>query len=242
MKMHEKTFNLVILAMFTAIIAMLAFLPIGFIPLPFGLRPTTIHIPVIIGSLVLGPKYGAFLGFVFGLVSFLNNSFFNPIPTSFVFSPFINLPGQDSGSLLSLIIVFIPRILVGIVPWYVCQGLKKLLSEKRMPLNWAISAIAGSLTNTFLVLGLIYFIFGETWNSARANPADVVLVGIMGLITSNGIPEAIVAGIIVTAVVGALTVAIKPKQEAHHLTISQTGSKIFQESKSVDESVEEEQK
>ena len=209
MKINEKTFDMVILAMFTAIIAILTFLPIGFIPLGF-MNATTVHIPVIIGSLMLGAKSGAFLGFTFGLASFITNSFIRPGVVSFVFTPFVDLPGQESGSWLALIIVFVPRILVGITPWYVCQGLKKLFSERRMPLNWAISGVVGSMTNTILVMGMIYVFFGNEWNSVQREPAEVVLTAIAGIIAVNGVIEAIIASIIVTAVVSALTAAFKP--------------------------------
>lgn len=62
------------MAIFAALIVVLAFTPfIGYIPLGFT-RATIIHIPVIMGSLMLGPKRGAALGGVFGLTSFINNT------------------------------------------------------------------------------------------------------------------------------------------------------------------------
>ena len=109
-----KTRGLVQLAIFSAIIVVLAYTPfIGYIPLGFT-RATIIHIPVIIGSLMLGPKKGAVLGGVFGLTSFINNTI-NPTVTSFVFTPFYNL-GEYSGGIGSVIICFLPRILIGVVP------------------------------------------------------------------------------------------------------------------------------
>ena len=62
----RKTSDLVQMAMFVAIIILLAFTPIGYIPLGVT-RATIIHVPVIIGSIMLGPFAGAFLGAVFGL-------------------------------------------------------------------------------------------------------------------------------------------------------------------------------
>ena len=74
---HEntaQTLGMVQVALFAALIIILAFTPfLGYIPLGFT-RATIIHIPVIIGSLMLGPKKGAFLGFVFGMTSFINNT------------------------------------------------------------------------------------------------------------------------------------------------------------------------
>jgi len=60
---NEKTYELVLTALFTAIIVLMAFTPLGYIPLVV-INATIIHIPVILGALFLGPKKGAFLGFV----------------------------------------------------------------------------------------------------------------------------------------------------------------------------------
>ena len=109
MKM-EKTKKMVLTAMFTAIIIAMAFVPyMGYIPLGF-MNATIIHIPVIIGAIILGPKTGAFLGGVFGLTSMINNTV-NPNLTSFVFSPFYSV-GDMHGNLNSVIICMVPRILI----------------------------------------------------------------------------------------------------------------------------------
>ena len=84
---NPKTNDLVKLSFFVAIIVLLAVTPfLGYIPLGFT-RATIIHIPVIIGSIILGPLYGAFLGFVFGLNSLINNTL-NTTVTSFVINKF----------------------------------------------------------------------------------------------------------------------------------------------------------
>ena len=64
--------SLAILAMFTAIIFLLTFTPLGLIDLPV-IKATVLHVPVIIGSILLGPKKGAFLGGMFGLSSMIKN-------------------------------------------------------------------------------------------------------------------------------------------------------------------------
>src|SRR5699024_5890410 len=90
-----STMSMVQVAIFGAIICIMAFTPfLGYIPLGFT-RATIIHVPVIIASLLMGPKKGAALGFLFGLTSFINNTV-NPTVTSFVFTPFYNL-GEFSG-------------------------------------------------------------------------------------------------------------------------------------------------
>ncbi len=68
------------------------------------------HIPVIIGSIVLGAKkIGSMLGGTFGIISLIKNTT-APTPLSFVFSPFIPVIGTDHGSWKALLIVLIPRI------------------------------------------------------------------------------------------------------------------------------------
>ena len=81
----QKTYNLVLTALFAAIIVIMAFTPFGYIPLGI-INATIIHIPVILGALFLGPKRGAFLGFVFGLSSMLKATFVGGTLSSFVFS------------------------------------------------------------------------------------------------------------------------------------------------------------
>ena len=205
----NKTQHITLTGMFAAIIFMLMYFNIGFLPLPF-MRPTILHIPVIVGALIMGPKYGAVLGFMFGLAS-MTFATYNPGATSFIFSPFINLPGTDSGSMLALLVAFVPRILVGIVPWYVFVGLRKLLSPKREIINFTITGIVGSMTNTLLVLHFIFIFFGDSWNAARPHPApaDAIYAAIWGLVASTGIPEAVAAAILVPAIVGALAIVIK---------------------------------
>ena len=98
MKNKTNVRSMALMALLAAIICILAFTPfIGYIPLGFT-RATIVHIPVIIASLLLGPKKGAALGFLFGLTSFINNTM-NPTPTSFVFTPF-----SDPVNFASLII------------------------------------------------------------------------------------------------------------------------------------------
>ena len=65
--------SLAILAMFTAVIFLLTFTPLGLIDLPV-IKATVLHVPVIIGSILLGPRKGAFLGGMFGLASLMKNT------------------------------------------------------------------------------------------------------------------------------------------------------------------------
>ena len=83
---NTKTTELVLTALFAAIIIIMAFTPLGYIPLVI-INATIIHIPVILGALFCGPKKGGFFGFVFGLTSFIKNTVMPSSLSAFVFSP-----------------------------------------------------------------------------------------------------------------------------------------------------------
>ncbi len=204
-KSKNDTMGLVLPALFGAIIILIAFTPlIGYIPLGFT-KATTIHIPVIIGSIILGPKRGAVLGFIFGLTSLINNTI-NPSLTSFVFTPFYSL-GNANGNFLSLIICFVPRILVGVVPYYTYKLCRKLTASS--VISCIIAGILGSLTNTILVMNMIYFFFGEIYGKVQGTTQNALYGAILSVIFINGVPEAIVAAIITTFVIKAIQSARK---------------------------------
>ena len=188
------------MSLFTAIIIIMAMVPgLGYIPLGV-IRATIIHVPVIIGALVLGPEKGAILGGIFGLTSLINNTF-APTVTSFVFSPFYTM-GEIRGGVKSLIICFVPRILIGIVAYYVYKLVRKIMknSKHSMVTALALSGVAGSLTNTLLVMNLIYLFFGESYAAVKEIAYEALYGTILTVIGTNGIPEAIVSAILVTAI------------------------------------------
>ena len=266
---NSKTNELVLTGLFTAIIIIMAFTPLGYIPLVV-INATIIHIPVILGSLFCGPKKGAFLGFVFGFTSCLKATIVGGTLSSFVFSPVLaaSMVGT-SGIFKSLFIAFVPRILVGVIPYFVYIGIKKVLaSEKKnlwgTVLNVLMSAflafgvyaflgkmseslsqaaalgigiavaavvfivveavfirkstqvipfvyagVAGAMTNTLLVMGSIFVLYKGAYADAIGVAGNAVLGVITGVISFNGVIEAIVAAIIVY-LVGLVLNSIKP--------------------------------
>ncbi|MGN0353382.1 MAG: ECF transporter S component [Roseburia sp.] len=204
MKKNTNTRDMVLTALFTAIIIMMAFIPmLGYINLVV-IKATLIHVPVIIGSIVLGPKKGGFLGFVFGCTSLINNTF-NPSLLSFAFSPFYSI-GEVGGNFWSIVICFVPRILVGVVPYFVYKGIKHLCKEKKAG-DWLalpVAGIVGAFTNTLLVMNLIYVCFSQEFATAKEIAVDAVYGVILTIIATNGIPEAIVAAVLTTAICKAL--------------------------------------
>ena len=266
---NEKTYELVLTALFTAIIVIMAFTPLGYIPLVV-INATIIHIPVILGALFLGPKKGAFLGFVFGLTSFINNTFKAATASAFVFSPILayNVVGV-SGIFKSLYICFVPRILVGVVPYFIYILIRRVLkSEQKVGrivvdlvaslilfisvraflirlfpetlspivctiiglaagivlmavltvsgrkkgstnIALAYAGLSGAFTNTLFVMSGIYILYKDAYAKAVGVAGEAVLDVIMGVVTFNGIVEAVVAAIIVAGV-GFALMRVKP--------------------------------
>lgn len=196
--MMKNTKNFTLTAMFLAIMILLAVTPLGFIPIG-PINATTMHIPVIVASIVLGPRLGAFLGGTFGMISLIRSTFI-PTPLSFVFSPFIPVIGTDQGSWKALIIALIPRILIGVVPYFVYKGIQKLTKNKVNPLSLFLAGIAGSLTNTILVMNLIYFLFQQDYAQVLGTNINAVYSAVLAIIFTSGVPEAIVAGLVTAAV------------------------------------------
>ena len=196
----STTKGMVQMGIFSALIIVMAFTPfIGYIPLGFT-RATIIHIPVIIGSLMLGPKKGAVLGGIFGLTSFINNTM-NPTLTSFVFTPFYSL-GEFSGGIGSLVICFLPRILAGVIPFYIYRLVNRISGKHGVsPVGLVLAGTAGSLTNTLLVMNLIFVFFKDAYAAANGVAVEAVYGFILGIIGINGVPEAVVAAVI-TLVLG----------------------------------------
>lgn len=242
----EKGFNvrkMTIIGVLGAISAVLGMTPLGFIPVG-PTRATIMHIPVIIGAVMEGPVVGAFVGFIFGLFSIFQ-AMTNQTPVSFVF--------------LNPLVSVLPRILIGIVSFYVYDILKDLGKNKIMAILyliftgiigylsygiyiniktlqsiWSIiinifliiltliiayfvqtkfknkaleiimASAIGTMTNTIGVLSMIYLLYAERFVEAIGGDVSTARKIIFGIGVTNGIPEAIIAIIIVTSVVGSL--------------------------------------
>lgn len=210
MRVSRKVLDMSLAGIFTAIIVAMSVVPfLGYIPLGF-MNATIIHVPVIVGALLLGPRYGAYLGLVFGITSLVKATL-TPTVTSFVFSPFITIGGY-SGNLWSMVIAIVPRVMIGIVAYYVYVLMMKLLGKMKLGQTvslWA-AGVAGAMTNTLLVMNGIYIFFGESYAAASNQVTARIYDVILGIILGFGIPEAILAGFLATAIVKVL---LKIKQD-----------------------------
>ena len=205
MKTSKKdTRWMVSVALMAAIVILLANTPLGMIQLPI-IKATTVHIPVIIGAILLGPSAGAMLGAVFGLCSLISNTM-APTLLSFAFSPFMSTTGIP-GALKAIWISVGCRVLIGVVAGWLWNFLQKMHVN-----NWIalpVVGFVGSMVNTISVMGSIYLLFAQQYAEAKEVGITAVWGLIMGTVTASGIPEAVAAAVLVTALGRALVQAFR---------------------------------
>ena len=187
------------LAMLCGVLAVMGMTGIGFIPLPV-IKATTMHIPVILGAVLLGPKAGGILGAVFGLCSIWANTT-TPGLLSFAFSPFMTNEGLI-GAVKSLWIALGCRVLFGLAAGWLWLLMKKL--SKKEYITLPVTAAVSTIVHTILVMGSIYLLLAQQYAQAKNVGITAVFGLIMGTITASGIPEAIVAAVLVTVIGKAL--------------------------------------
>ncbi len=193
-KIEKDTRWKVTVALMMAVIAVLANTPLGMIQLPI-IKATTVHIPVIIGAIVLGPLAGAILGATFGIFSLISNTM-APTLLSFAFSPFLSTTGIVGG-LKAIWISVGCRIMIGVVAGWLWIWLKQLKVNQSIAL--ALTGFIGSMTNTIFVMGSIYLLLAKQYAEAKEVAVTAVFGLIMGTVTASGIPEAVAAAILVFA-------------------------------------------
>ena len=192
MKTNSKTTFLVQFAILFAIEAVFCFTPLGSLPAIGPIVATLAHIPVILTAILLGTAAGTLMGFCTGLFSMIVWTFMPPaqsVMIAFVFSPAHSF-GEVSGNIGSVLICFVPRILVGTVAGLVYSALSK--SGAKDWLRYGLAGVLGSLVNTVGVMGGIWLFFGDAYASlfGMALWEETLTVGAwsaIALIVSSGV-------------------------------------------------------
>lgn len=183
MKRRQQIRRNTIRAIFIAIIILQDFVPfLGNIPLG-PLSITTMHVTVIVAAVVLGPVDGAIIGGTWGLLTWVR-AFVAP---SSPIAPLV---------MVNPLVSVVPRILIGVVAGYLYRWISRWTQRKKLAMT--IAGIAGSLTNTVLVLGFIY-LFYRTPAVAQAYGVNVdhLLPALEAIMATNGTAELIFAAIAV---------------------------------------------
>ena len=174
--------KMAIIGVLASISIMLSMTPLGFIPIG-PTSATIMHIPVIIGAILEGPAVGMIVGFIFGASSLIRN---------------LTMPTITSFALINPLVSVLPKILIGLVAYYVYKLIMKM-SKNAFVSGW-ITGVIGSLVNTIGVLGMIYILYGARYAEALGKSAATAKTVILTLIATNGVPEAIVGGFVVSAI------------------------------------------
>ena len=192
---RQKTFQMVLSAMFIAIIILQSFVPfLGNIPI-VALNITIIHITVIVGGIVLGPRAGFLFGFTWGVCSLILAYTSANILSFMIFTnPLISI---------------LPRLLMGGLVALFYQKATKLIAYDR--LRMAVAGFLGSILNTVLVLGSIYLLMGSQYAELKGKTVAELPLFLMGVVMTNGIAEAL-AATVMTPIIASILVTIYKKR------------------------------
>ena len=136
-----STHDLAVAGVFGGLAIVLAFTPLGLIPVPNPTQAaTSLHLPAIVAGVLAGPLVGGLVGLALA------------ISTWYLFSAtFITFAGGNLW--VALLAAFVPRILIGVVAYYAYRPLRRW-----PPLASGAAAVAGTLINTFGVLGTLIWL------------------------------------------------------------------------------------
>jgi uncharacterized membrane protein len=191
---RNKTLQLTRLGILSAIIIIMAFTPLGYLKIG-PLSITFLTVPVILGAMLLGPLNGAILGAVFGLTSFAQCFGLDPFGTTLL----------SINPIYTFLMCIVPRVLSGIVAGYLMILFDKKTSGKIY--GYAITALAGVLTNTVFFVSFLLLMFGNTDYIRSFGENTIAILGI--LVSTNAIVEIIVCTLVITALIKPIRVAVR---------------------------------
>lgn len=211
----SKTLYIVQLAIFTAIEAIFCFTPLGSLPLGPGIVATLAHIPALIAAFTLGKLAALYMGGVMGIFALIVWTFMPSNPLyAFCFTPF-----APYGSIWSLVICIVPRMIFPVVAAVIFEALKNFMKRKKdnapktaFVIPAVVAAVVGSVLHSVMVLGGIYLCFGgntEIIQGITEQAGEAAAVGVSSdfvvfLIAwgwLNSVFEAIIAGILSGALI-----------------------------------------
>lgn len=190
MKRKKKNGNphrIALLGILTAIILIQNFVPfLGNIPIP-PLNPTIIHITVIVATLTMSTTDGIIIGTIWGLTRMFRA---------------YTMPASPLDLMLwtNPMIALVPRMLIGLFTGWSYKLSHKLLPNKDK-VALASASVVGSFTNTIFVLLFIYLFYGEPYAQAIDVDISNLAAALAAIVGTNGVGEAIAAGIIAPLVI-----------------------------------------
>ncbi|WP_349532943.1 ECF transporter S component [Leuconostoc citreum] len=184
---NKKTAYYIVTTLFVAIVLLQMLIPwLGIMPLGafiIGASATIIQFTVALSGIILGPKYGAVVGFFWGGLSFINA---------------LTHPGTI-GSLMfqNPATAFIPRILVGLVIGWLFNYFLRQRPIATRTIGLGILGVLAALVNTVGVVILTTICFTVMHTNFTGIPNHNILSWLIGIVSFNAIFEMIVGFILV---------------------------------------------
>ncbi|CDX64426.1 Substrate-specific component PanP of predicted pantothenate ECF transporter [Leuconostoc citreum] len=184
---NKKTTYYIVTTLFVAIVLIQMLIPwLGIMPLGafiIGASATIIQFTVALSGIILGPKYGAVVGFFWGGLSFINA---------------LTHPGTI-GSLMfqNPATAFIPRILVGLVIGWLFNYFLRQRPIATRTIGLGILGVLAAIVNTVGVVILTTIGFTVMHTNFTGIPNHNILSWLIGIVSFNAIFEMIVGFILV---------------------------------------------
>lgn len=186
--MNNSTFNTGKLTFLGVMLSLtIVFVALTALPTMSASMALLIFIPTIVTSLVQGPKLGAVMGFFAGTVTLLRALLAPASPLDYLF--------------INPLVAILPRIFIGVVPFYVYTGLKKL--SKLESVSLLLAGASGALVNTGLVILSLYIIYYDkiVAVSTEFGIGNTFSAFALFLVTTSSLLESSVAAVATMSVV-----------------------------------------
>ena len=184
----NKTTNLVLLGLLTAILFVMSYTPLGYLRLG-GIEITFNVIPVAIAAIALGTTGGMTVGAVFGLTSFLQC-----VQGASAFGA--TLLGINP--VYTAILCFVPRILAGLISGLVHKPLAKKIGKK---VPCFITGFLSAFLNTLFFMTVLILLFGQTDYIMGMRDGRNLIMFVCWFVGINAVFE-ILASTLITGAVG----------------------------------------
>lgn len=192
--------KLALVGAFSALVIVLSITNLGFITFSPVISITILQIPVILAATLGGFAEGVFVGAVMGIMSLVKAA----MSPSGVLDPLFVNP------LCSVL----PRILLGIVAWFVWKVLN-LIPKMPKTLSAAIDGFVATFCHTLMVYGCIFIFEGSDMRAAleQMGMAGVGFFGVVGIGIVSEVFEALASTIVCAAVYAGLFIASTKKSK-----------------------------
>lgn len=193
MKTGNRSRNVTLLGLLTAILMVLSMTPLGYL----NIGPLAISfnmIPVAVGAAALGPVGGAVLGAVFGMTSFLQCLGIGG-------SSAMGVILFDINPFFAFVQRFVPRLLTGFLVGVIYKAARKFA---KAGIAGSIAGFFAALLNTALFMGALMLLFGNTQYLQDVMAGRNVIVFICTFVGINAVFEMLASTVITGALCSTL--------------------------------------